>query len=81
MAVLSYGFWQRQFAGDSGVVGRTIHVDGLAYAVVGVMPNGFRGVDADVPDVWVPMTVAPTARVFSVSLADRATVWLSIIGP
>ena len=39
--ILSYGLWQRQFAGDSGVVGRELILDGQSYAVVGVMPDGF----------------------------------------
>src|SRR6185295_8844531 len=40
--MLSYGYWQRRFAGDPSVVGRTLLVDTLPKEIVGVMPRGFR---------------------------------------
>jgi predicted permease len=45
--MLSYGYWQRRFAGDRSVVGRTIIVDARPKEIVGVMPRGFRIVNAD----------------------------------
>ncbi len=39
--VISHGFWQRQFGGDPGVVGRTFGQGRTAARVVGVMPRGF----------------------------------------
>ena len=38
VAVLSYGLWQRRFAGDRTIIGRAITVDGRPVTVVGVMP-------------------------------------------
>ncbi len=40
--VLSHGFWQREFGGDSAVVGRAISLDGVSAIVVGVMPPEFK---------------------------------------
>jgi putative ABC transport system permease protein len=53
VAVVSYGFWQRQFAGKPGVVGSTLQINGEKYTVVGIMPRYFpmplRNVDLYVP--------------------------------
>ena len=54
--MLSYGYWQRRFGGDRGVVGRTIQIDGVTREVVGVMPQGFRMVDQDF-DLLLPMAL------------------------
>jgi putative ABC transport system permease protein len=40
--VLTYGYWQRKFGGNRGVLGQTLKVDGEAYQVIGVMPSGFH---------------------------------------
>ncbi|MDE3153652.1 MAG: ABC transporter permease [Acidobacteriota bacterium] len=41
LAVLSEGFWQREFGGDPGVVGRTLQLGGASYTVVGIAPASF----------------------------------------
>ncbi len=46
-AMLSYGYWQRRFGGDAGVIGRTIMVDSQSREIVGVMPKGFQFVGTD----------------------------------
>jgi putative ABC transport system permease protein len=53
-AVLSYGFWQRQFGGDSAVIGQTVTLDGDAFAIVGVMPEGFYFPDPSA-QVWTTL--------------------------
>jgi predicted permease len=40
--VLTYGFWQREFAGDRNIVGRAITLDGHTHTVVGVLSPDFR---------------------------------------
>jgi putative ABC transport system permease protein len=40
-AVIGYQVWQDRFAGDPGVVGKVIRVNGQPHSVVGVMPQGF----------------------------------------
>jgi predicted permease len=42
--VLSHGFWQRQFAADPEIIGRSILVDGTPFIVIGVMPADYRPV-------------------------------------
>src|SRR5687767_12779462 len=56
VAVLSYAFWQRRFAGASAL-GRQLVLNGVSFTVVGVAPKGFRGtlqIGQD-HDVIVPM--------------------------
>jgi putative ABC transport system permease protein len=54
VVVLGYRFWQRQFAGDAGVLGRKLRLNGVVRTVIGVMPRRFmwRGADVYVPIVF-----------------------------
>jgi predicted permease len=52
--MLSYGYWQRRFGGDRAVVGRNVLVDSRSREIIGVMPQGFRFLDADF-DLIVPL--------------------------
>ena len=55
-AVIGYAFWQRQFAGDPSVLGRSVMLDGHALPVVGVTPASFFGVDVGSRyDVAIPL--------------------------
>jgi putative ABC transport system permease protein len=56
VAVLSYASWQRHFAGASDVLGQHLTLDGRSFAIVGVMPAGFRFPDSQA-QVWLPYTV------------------------
>jgi putative ABC transport system permease protein len=57
VVVLSYGLWQRRFAGDPGVVGREIKLNGGVYTVIGVMGKEFRFPIAS--GLWAPLTLSP----------------------
>ncbi len=60
VAMLGYNFWQRRFASDPSVVGKTIHLNGYPFTVVGISPPGFFGVEVGAsPEVWVPMMMQP----------------------
>lgn len=49
VAVISYGLWQRRFAGAASVIGVSLTYDGRPYAVGGVLPQGFElAGDADI---------------------------------
>lgn len=52
VVILSDGLWRRRFAGDPGIVGREIHLDGHLYAVVGVMPRGFESLPTHPAQAW-----------------------------
>ena len=48
-AVLMYGYWQKKFGGDRGIVGQEIKVDGKPTQVIGVMPKDFHILDQEDP--------------------------------
>ncbi len=52
--ILSYGFWQRRFAGDKATVGRTLLVNAKPTTIIGVMPESFRFLNIE-PEVIEPM--------------------------
>ena len=83
VAVIGYAFWQRAFGGDQRVVGSTIHLNGHAFAVIGVAPREFRGTSTQFqPDLWAPIALQPILmpRMSPGTLRNRATGWLRIIG-
>lgn len=57
VAVLSYGLWQRRFAGDPNIVNKTIKLNGIERTVIGVMPQGFTYPKG--AEVWAPITITP----------------------
>jgi putative ABC transport system permease protein len=40
--LLTYGYWQRHFAGSPSTVGRTLTLDSKPHTIIGVMPQNFR---------------------------------------
>jgi len=55
VAVISFGFWQRKYGGDPGVIGKSVSVDESPYTIMGVAPPPFSGVEPGrAPDIWLP---------------------------
>src|SRR5688572_25244062 len=52
VVVVSHALWQRRFAGDPELVGKSITLDGRSYTVVGIATAGFQYPDKT--EVWVP---------------------------
>jgi putative ABC transport system permease protein len=64
VVVLGHDFWQAHFAGDPGVIGKTVPLSGNTYTIIGVMPPGFR-MPEYAADVWAPLRVVnPLAAKF-----------------
>src|SRR6201988_1671868 len=54
VTVLSHAYWQKRFAGDRDIVGKTITIDAKSYQVLGVMP---AGVSFPQPaELWIPLS-------------------------
>ena len=58
VAILNYGFWERRYAKDPSIVGKTIRLNGAPTTLIGVMPKGFSF--PQVTDVWVPLVQTPS---------------------
>ena len=52
VVLLGYHVWQNRFAGDSGIVGQFIRMNGETAEIVGVMPEGFAFPFAE--EIWTP---------------------------
>lgn len=76
VAVISYGFFQREFAGDRSVLNRVLKVDGLDTNIVGVMPPdfGFPPGELEPSDAWFPMQLGPDL------MRRRAGHFLNVVG-
>jgi predicted permease len=57
VAVLSYGLWQRRFANDPAVLGRSIELDQRKYTIVGVMPKTMQY--PSTADIYLPLAPTP----------------------
>lgn len=80
VVVISHGFWQTKLAGDSGVIGRTILVNGGKFTIVGVTPPRFTGVYPVLrTDVWVPLMMLSEVRARG-RLDNPNSSWLDLIG-
>ena len=61
VALLSHRLWQRRYAGDAGIVGRTVAIDGIEHVVVGVLPETFRlhlpaeAFQVTDAEIWTPL--------------------------
>lgn len=58
VVVLGYDLWKRSFGGDPNAVGRDVQLNGKQYRIVGIAPEGFRGL-TDRGDIWVTSMLPP----------------------
>jgi predicted permease len=74
--VLSYPVWQTAFGSDPAVVGKTAHINGKPYTVIGVMPRGFF-YPKSAPDawqVWLPVQLSEHDKERSYLSANYAVI-------
>ena len=62
VGVIGYGLWKNAFAGDPAILGRVVSIARQKVTVIGVMADGFTGIDLDAVDVWLPLAKYPPDR-------------------
>ena len=80
--VLSYGLWQNKFAGDIGIVGRSMTLADRPHTIIGVAPRDFTGIELQPVDVWLALTQSPELCAFTGTnlLTSDKGAWLRTIG-
>lgn len=79
VAVLSYGFWERRFGSDPSIIGRTVRLNKSPMTIVGVAPQGFRGISADnYVDILVPLMMKAQMVPWWPQLDSPREAWLDV---
>jgi predicted permease len=81
MAVLSHSYWQRRFGGRSEVLGLAVTLNQRPFTIVGVEPQGFRGIEVGRPyDISVPIRALEILSEGKPSWSGAFTTWIYISG-
>ena len=78
VAVISYGLWQRQYAGNPSVVGTEMPFGDAKYVIIGVTPRHFNGLSETAVDVWIPLTSGETPQSLAGWSHSRYGYWLRV---
>jgi putative ABC transport system permease protein len=77
VVLVSHGFWQRDLGGGADAIGRSLTINDRKFAVIGVLPAGFAGLDGGA-DLWVPMgmlSISASPRIFD----NRGSRWHGVV--
>ncbi len=82
LAVLSYRYWKSRFAGDTGIIGQKLIVNGFPLTVVGVSQDGFDGLEpGESPQIRVPIHMAGQMDTLGFyGLSKRRGRWINAFG-
>ena len=81
VVVLSYGYWQRRFGGQTNILNQEIRINNHPMTVVGVASRGFSGVDTGSPvDLFVPIMMKAELTPTWNDLDSWRSRWVTIMG-
>jgi predicted permease len=87
VAVITHAYWTSRFAGDPAIVGRAILVNNEPMTVIGVVQEGFDGMNLGrAAQVFVPITMADLItplgdkKDIGKALVNRRQRWLNVFG-
>ncbi len=80
VAVLSYGYWERQFARSPAVVGQLARINGVPVTVVGISPRGFVGATVgSSADITMAVAALPRVSPAAAPLLGTGNFWLRVL--
>jgi predicted permease len=79
--VLSHGYWQRNFAGDPQIVGKTLFLNGKPFTIAGVAEPRFTTLTPGaVRDLWIPLSCkSQLVERFDPKNDDAGSWWIVIV--
>jgi predicted permease len=85
VAVISYGYWKRQFGADPGIVGRSLRLNGQPVTVIGVSAPEFFGTHiGEAVEVSMPLSLQPLVDIDNAGgpslISGPGDTWLELIG-
>jgi putative ABC transport system permease protein len=79
-AVVSYGYWERQFGKSPAAVGQTLLVNGVPVTIVGVSPRGFAGANVGAAaDLTIPIAAIDRLSPSGRPLLGKGNSWLRVL--
>ena len=81
VAMVSYSWWNRRFARDPSLVGKTVTLGPTVYTIIGITPPGFFGTTVgESPDLWIPLSMEKQVSPGWNGLDDKSFQSLYILG-
>ena len=81
VAVISHSHFLNRFGGAASVIGKKVTVNGQPFEIVGVAPEGFRGIlSGNKPDIYIPVSMRATLLPGWNNFDRPTSRWLNIIG-
>ncbi len=78
--LISENYWQRRFAGDPAVLGKSIRLNGAAFTIIGITPHNFVGTSMAVPDFWLSLSLDRLVHPERNLLQDRDDLCCRVFG-
>jgi predicted permease len=69
--LISENYWQRRFGGNPSLIGQSLKLNGVSFAVIGITPHDFMGTNGNVPNFWIPLRLRPLVFQSADLLRDR----------
>ena len=81
VTVLGYGYWQNRLGGDPSVLGSSITINGQAFTIIGVAPQGFDGTTIGRrPQLYVPISMRAKLSTWWNQFEERRNYWVYLFG-